>query len=501
MKKQSFLTIAVLLFFFIVWVCPLKTVWSNNIRKPLWNGKFYPNLPSELSSTIKGLTDKAKKTEFTAPGNGTLRAIILPHAGYAYSGLAAAHASLVLNKNQFSKVIVAGPDHRIGFENVAVSTAAIWETPLGQIHVHEDAEKLRNIPDIFKHVPASDSQEHSVEVVLPFLQYYLGKFELVPMVVGTRFDIHRVTDAVNSIIDQKTLFVASCDLSHYLSYKDACSKDKNTIGMILDLKEDQLLNSYNAACGVSPVVILLNLANRYGWQPVLLHYSNSGDTAGGHDRVVGYAAIAFYGDVSMKKKNVTSSPKRFTKKQGQALIALARQTIMKRFGKDLSKQDIEMMMQALQDKKLTNNHATFVTINKHDQLRGCIGSLTAIEPLTDSVKRNAINAAFHDHRFNPLSEEELDEVEIEISILTEPQALEYTDSEDLIKKLRPKEDGVILQKGAARATFLPQVWNQLPEHEEFLSNLCSKAGLPVEAWQTIKLDVFTYQVQYFEEKK
>jgi MEMO1 family protein len=501
MRKQSFFVIAVLLFFFIALVCPSKTVWSNNLREPVWSGKFYPDSPSELSNTIKRLTDKANKTEFIAPEKGTLRAIILPHAGYAYSGLTAAHASLVLKKNQFAKVIVAGPDHRVGFENAAISSAAIWETPLGQIHVHNDVEKLRNMPDLFKPVPASDKQEHSVEVILPFLQYYLGTFELIPMVVGTRFDIDRVTDAVNSIIDHRTLFVASCDLSHYLSYKGARSKDKKTINMILDLKGDQLLNSYNAACGVSPVVILLTLANRYGWQPVLLHYSNSGDTAGGHDRVVGYAAIAFYGDVSMKKKNVTSSTKRFTKKQGQALITLARQTIMKRFGKDLSKQDIDIMAQTLKDKKLTNNHATFVTINKQDQLRGCIGSLTAVEPLTDSVKRNAINAAFHDHRFSPLLEEEIEEIEIEISILTEPQVLEYTDSEDLIKKLRPKEDGVILQKGAARATFLPQVWNQLPEHEDFLSHLCSKAGLPAEAWQSIKLDVFTYQVQYFEEKK
>ena len=500
MKKQFF-PAALLLFFFIVWVYPPPTAWSTTIRKPVWSGKFYPDRPSELSGTIKRLTDKAKQTEFTAPKSGTLRALILPHAGYAYSGLTAAHASLVLKKNLFTKVIVAGPDHRVGFENAAVSPAGVWETPLGPIPVHRDAEKLRAMSELFNHVPASDNQEHSVEVILPFLQYYLGDFKLVPMVVGTRFDIHRLTDAVNSIIDQKTLFVASCDLSHYLSYKDACSKDEKTINMILDLREDQLLNSYNAACGVSPVVILLSLAKHYGWQPVLLHYSNSGDTAGGQDRVVGYAAIAFYGDLSMKKKNVTSSPKRFTKKQGQALIALARQTIMKRFGEDLSKQDIDAMMQVLKDKKLSHNHATFVTINKHDQLRGCIGSLTAVEPLADSVKRNAINAAFHDHRFSPLTEDELSEIEIEISILTEPQPLEYSDAEDLIKKLRPKEDGVIIQKGAARATFLPQVWGQLPEHEEFLSQLCSKAGLPAEAWQTIKLDVYTYQVQYFEEKK
>jgi AmmeMemoRadiSam system protein A len=140
-------------------------------------------------------------------------------------------------------------------------------------------------------------------------------------------------------------------------------------------------------------------------------------------------------------------------------------------------------------------------VTKNGELRGCIGSLTAVEPLIESVKRNAINAAFHDHRFPPLGTEEVDEVEVEVSILTDPQPLEYSDPEDLVKKLQPGEDGVIIHKGAARATFLPQVWDQLPEHEEFLSHLCMKAGLPAEAWQTATLDVLTYQVQYFEEKK
>ncbi|MBW1893064.1 MAG: AmmeMemoRadiSam system protein B [Deltaproteobacteria bacterium] len=501
MKKPVYLFIIVL-FFFTSCLCFVGAAFADAVRKPVWKGKFYPALPSELSKTIKRLTDRAKQTEFEVPANTELRAIILPHAGYAYSGLTAAHASLVLKKKQFSKVIVAGPDHRIGFVNAAVSNASIWETPLGQINIHKDARKLLGMPDIFRHIPASDNQEHSVEVILPLLQYYIGNFDLVPIVVGSKFDINRITNAIDSLIDRKTLFVASCDLSHYLSYEDACLKDKKTIGMILNREEDQLLNSYNVACGVSPVVILLKLADRYGWQPVLLHYSNSGDTAGGHDRVVGYTTIAFYGDVSMKKKNASpASKKRFTKKQGETLIKLARQTIMERFGDNFSKQDIDMMTEALSDKKLKNNHATFVTINKKNQLRGCIGSLTAIEPLTDSIKRNAISAAFHDHRFSPLLAEEVGEIEIEVSILTEPQPLEYTDAEDLIKKLRPKEDGVILQKGSARATFLPQVWDQLPEHEEFLSRLCSKAGMPPDAWQTIKLDVFTYQVQYFEEKK
>ena len=204
----------------------------------------------------------------------------------------------------------------------------------------------------------------------------------------------------------------------------------------------------------------------------------------------------------MKKKNASSkSTKRFTKKQGQALVKLARQTIMERFGLKLPKKEADTVAASLKDKKLMNHHATFVTLNKDGGLRGCIGSLSAVEPLVESVKTNAVNAAFNDYRFPPLTMEEIDKVDIEVSILTEPEPLEYTNAEDLVEKLRPNEDGVIIQKGSARATFLPQVWEQLPEHEEFLSHLCMKAGLPAEIWQNTKLEVLTYQVQYFEEKK
>ncbi len=198
----------------------------------------------------------------------------------------------------------------------------------------------------------------------------------------------------------------------------------------------------------------------------------------------------------MKKKN--DSTQLYSDKQGDVLIQLARQTIAERIGRKMSKNDIS---DALKDKKFMEHQGTFVTLNKNGQLRGCIGNLTATESVLDGIKRNAVNAAFHDHRFPPLALEELDEVSIEVSILTDPKPLEYEDGADLSSKLQPKKDGVIINKGAARATFLPQVWEQLPEPEEFLNHLCMKAGLPGDAWQIMKLGVLTYQVQYFEEKK
>jgi AmmeMemoRadiSam system protein A len=132
-------------------------------------------------------------------------------------------------------------------------------------------------------------------------------------------------------------------------------------------------------------------------------------------------------------------------------------------------------------------------------LRGCIGSLTAVESISADVQHNAQNAAFHDPRFGPLTSSELDQVDIEVSILTRPARLAYTDGQDLLTKLRPGIDGVIIRKGSASATFLPQVWQQLPDKTDFLAHLCQKAGLSSNAWRSGKLEVKTYQVQYFEE--
>ena len=145
------------------------------------------------------------------------------------------------------------------------------------------------------------------------------------------------------------------------------------------------------------------------------------------------------------------------------------------------------------------HRGTFVTLTIKGELRGCIGSLEGREPIVDGVRHNAVNAAFHDPRFRPLGRQELDKVTIEVSILSEPQPLAYTDGEDLLGRLRPGTDGVIIRKGYASATFLPQVWEQLPDKEEFLTHLCLKAGLAPDAWRRGDLEVLTYQVQYFEE--
>jgi hypothetical protein len=471
---------------------------ADDIREAVFAGRFYPSSQSDLLKNIDSLTRRAKKTQVKIPSGKYLKALILPHAGYPCSGLTAAHATLVLSEKQFKKVILLGPDHRVGFINGAISDVTAYQTPLGRVFLHDDAAKLRNRSELFHANKASDLSEHSLEVLLPFLQYYLKEFKIIPIVIS-QGNIGGLTREIDMFRDQNTLLVASTDLSHFLQYTEAVEKDKKTIQMILNMDADNLLKGYNYACGKVPILVLVSLARQYGWQPVLLHYSNSGDTCGGRSQVVGYAAIAFYGDKFMDDKK--NADHRFTDKQGQALVRLARHTLMKKLNKKIDPVESGALEEALKQDCFQENFGTFVTLKINDQLRGCIGNITASEPVKDGVGRNAVSAAFRDPRFSPLRAEELENVDIEVSILTPPEPLEYTDGNDLVSKLRVNIDGVIIRKGFANATFLPQVWKQVPKPEEFLGHLCMKAGMSADAWRNDKPEVKIYQVQYFDEEK
>lgn len=191
------------------------------------------------------------------------------------------------------------------------------------------------------------------------------------------------------------------------------------------------------------------------------------------------------------------TPEWLSEDEGEYLLGVARNTIKNR----LSNVEGSQIDWNNVPKKFQERLGTFVTVTINGNLRGCIGHIVPRQPLIEGIKENAINAAFKDPRFTPLTKEEFDNIELEISILTPPQELSYTDAEDLLKKLRSGIDGVIIKKGFYEATFLPQVWDQLPDKGEFLSHLCLKAGLSIDSWKTEKLHVSTYQVQAFEEEK
>ena len=472
----------------------INPVSAQNIRKSVYDGTFYPKNPDKLITQIDTYTKLAEQTRVSLPAEAKLKALILPHAGYIYSGLTAAHSSKVLKNTEFKKIIIMGPDHRVGFTNCAISNVSAYETPLGKIDLHPDSLYLRQKhKELFRPVKKSDDLEHCLEVQIPFLQHYLSNFQIVPIVMGPG-NIQEYTDVIDTVINPETLIVASSDLSHYLPYEQAVKTDHETIQHILALSTQKLSANKHSACGIIPIQVLTHLALRHNWEPMLLHYSNSGDTAGTKDSVVGYTAIAYY---EISAFNQRKGSIQMDNEKGDILLKLARKTIADRL--NLKTPDSDKLDVALSDDIFNTHRGTFVTLTINDQLRGCIGNLSTDNSILDGVKDNAINAAFHDPRFPPLKKNELKNIDIEISLLTEPETLEYHDGDDLLEKLRPNVDGVIIRKGQYSSTFLPQVWDQLPDKQSFLEHLCQKAGLSSDAWRRPGLEVMVYQVQYFEE--
>ena len=465
------------------------------VRQPVFAAQFYPADPDELKNLIEALDLRARRTPIELPDDRALKAIVMPHAGYIYSGWTAAHAGHVLRGQRFAKIIVLAPDHRVGFRNGMISDVDAYQTPLGRIRLHADARRLREENALLDFNRVSDAREHSLEVVLPFLQYYLEDFELVPVVLGPS-NPQAMADALMPHLEPDTLLVVSSDLSHYLPYQQALAHDRRTLDLVMGFETEALARRENSACGRVPLQVLMTLARRRGWTPVLLHYANSGDTAGDKGRVVGYAALAFYGNAVAPGTGVP--PQTLSPSQGDRLVRLARQTIAAAFGDDVPGKGTvpDLPAQPVFDQA----RGVFVTLEQQGRLRGCIGNLVAAEPLRKTVPRNALRAAFEDRRFAPLAAQELDTVRVSVSVLSPPARLVYRSARELVDGLQPHRDGVILQRGRARATFLPQVWDQIPEPERFLSALCRKAGLRPDTWQRELLVIHTYQVQYFDEK-
>ena len=328
-----------------------------------------------------------------------------------------------------------------------------------------------------------ETWEHSVEVQVPFLQRTLKNFKLLPVMMGEA-DPAQLAKGLAGVLDDRTIVVASSDLSHYHSYEAAKGLDTNCVKAIADMDIDAL--RAQEACGKVPILTLLHLARQKGWKAQVLDYRNSGDATVDKDRVVGYTAVAFYESV----------PQGYGAAERKFMLELARNTLKSVTANgalpEVAEKDVPP--------KLLEKRACFVTLTKAGALRGCIGHLTAVEPLYQAVADNARSAALRDFRFTPVQPDEVGEIKVEISVLTEPQPLAFSSPEDLLAKLRPNEDGVLLQIGPRTATFLPQVWAQIPDKEKFMGHLSQKAGCEPTAWRGKDVSVSIYHVECFEEE-
>jgi MEMO1 family protein len=447
----------------------------NAVRPAAVAGTFYPGDAKSLAADIDEMLGGV---ESLAPRLGFPKALIVPHAGYIYSGSVAAHAydELAAARGVVRRVVLLGPVHRVAVRGLAAPGAESFATPLGRVRIDRDALRtLRDLPQVVTSDQAH-ALEHSLEVQLPFLQKQLGDFALVPLAVGDAS-----VEEVAAVIERlwggpETLIVISTDLSHYHAYDAARALDATTLARIAARAVDL---DHDAACGATPLNGFLAVARKRDLPVRLLAACNSGDTAGGKDRVVGYSAFAAHegGGVSLKAA-------------GSMLLSIARGAIEKTLlQKTESTFDLPWLKQA---------GATFVTLSKNGALRGCIGSLSAARPLGDDVAENARAAAFRDPRFPALTREEWPQCKVEVSLLTTPKPLRFADEADLLAQIAPGEDGLILEADGKRGTFLPQVWEGLSDKQVFLRELVKKAGLPPDT-RLGRCKVSRYRVAKFHE--
>lgn len=445
---------------------------NNEIRSAAVAGSFYPSQKNILKENITTYLENASTTSGSWP-----RIIFIPHAGYEYSAGVAAASFKTLVQSQYRRVIILGPSHHYPVSGLILASAKFWQTPLGQIKVSVINEALSQETD-FRIDDSIHAPEHAIEIELPFLQTILPDVEIVPIIVGQLNATQRQNfgKILEKYFDEQTLIIVSVDLSHYHPAAQAKALDEKTITDILNFAEDKILNEDEIDAPWA-VASILNLAQRLNLKPKLLSYKNSGDITGDQSAVVGYGAFGFYQSQSVDE---------YTLAEKKELLQIARQTIQNYFatGKRLKTET--------GNQKFLAKRGVFVTLNLKDKLRGCIGYIEPIKPLVEAIIDNAYSAAFEDNRFLPLTEDELDDIKIEISVLTEPKP-------DSIENIIHEKKGAILRRGNKGATYLPQVWEDLNDPKVFFTTLCQKGGLAADCYLDSDVSVLSYQAIVFHE--
>lgn len=443
-------------------------------------------------------------------------ALILPHAGYRYSGRTAAMA-LQAVKDPYKRIIIIAPSHYVPMEDIfSVSRATHYQTPLGLSPVDtEFVDKLLQYP-IFQEIPQANQREHSVHIEIPLIQRKWKDIQIVPIVAGqcSMPTITKAASILSGLIDRDTLVIVSCDFTHYgpnydyVPFKDSVPEQLKKLDMgaydYIAQKDAEGFLEYRAKtgatiCGYVPIAVVLSMLDKTS-QAHLMDYTTSGRVTGDFSNSVSYFAIALSGQWSAASPvpEQTAVPV-LTREDKDKLLTLARQSITHY----LEKTETLELPEADISPQLKIPRAAFVTLNIHTkaglvgpvreikQLRGCIGDIFPRQPLYKSVITNAVNAAVNDPRFKPVAKEELRNIMIEISVLTAPEPV------NTAQDIRIGTDGVVLRKDGRSAVFLPQVapeqgWSR----EEMLEHLSQKAGLPADAWKegasflTFQADVF-----------
>ena len=466
---------------------------DQKIKRPNVSGQFYSDDPKELSQQIDRFFNGAAVT----PSERFIDIAIAPHAGYVYSGPAAAYSFKAVSGYPYKTIVILAPSHFVGFDGISIWAEGGFETPLGVVNVDQDfTKKLISFDENFYFYPTAFAKEHSLEVELPFLQKTFKDFRIVPVVMGqpTWAVLKKFASALHEVIGNRrdVLIVVSTDMSHYHEDSIARKMDNRTIEAIKKLSAEEIwrecpLRSTMEMCGFVPAAAALLYAREKGLNKIeLLRYANSGDVTGEKDSVVGYSSFIIYKNDSDPKPSSA-----FTLEQKRRLMGIAK-SAMEEYIHSGKKIEVKE-----QDPRLNEEQGAFVTLQKNGRLRGCIGNIFGRGPLYLTVRDMAIAAATQDPRFSPLSKDELSGIELEISVLSVPRVIKN------IGEIQLGVHGVIVSQGPFHnGVFLPQVaaethWSK----EEFLSELCSqKAGLPADCWKDPKTRFEVFTAEVFSEK-
>lgn len=429
----------------------------ERIKRPAVAGSFYTSDQQELSDQIKNFYENNIKDY-----NVFSRAIIVPHAGYIYSGQVASEGFQYLTKN-LKNIFIFAPVHHVPIKDVALSTYDKWSTPLGEISVNQDINQELINKFSCEYIDEAFVQEHSVEVQVPFIQANFKSAKIVPILIGGASH-HKISDIIEHFWrHHENGFVISSDLSHFYSSSEARKIDAITANMI-ETSDIETFSSQQA-CGSTGVCGLVDFVKNRHYSMVRVDMRNSSDVTGDTQKVVGYGSWLLY----------EGSKSEFVKKNfSDLIINICKKSIeagLENRSLDLV-EEIENIPTVFEELG-----ACFVTLQIGEKLRGCIGSIIAHQSLLDDLVKNSHNAAFSDTRFYPLTKDEFERVEISVSLLSTPVKMEFKDEADLLKQMRPFIDGIIIKDGMYQAVYLPSVWEQLPDRVAFLSSLKEKAGL------------------------
>lgn len=456
-------------------------------KESVFAGSFYPADTTELSNLIDSFYNGGSSVECKS------KAIIVPHAGYVYSGHAALAAYKYLEPNE--NIFIIAPSHHQEFNNITLPQYSFFNTPLGSVEVNNKLIKeiSERFPSTISNVPFEN--EHSIEVQLPLMQHVFyprvhsavdfvkhlkhlnKKIKIIPILTG-KCDYRLIADIIAEYWENSS-FIISSDLSHFYTHQQCRQIDAYTANII----ESGKIDCFEAeqACGLIGIKGLVEFANNNNYSMIRVEMYNSGDISSDKDRVVGYGSWFLY--TESKNTFIEAFYKDY-------IINIVKNSIKSKL------EDKEHIPQNIPP-VLLEYGASFITLEIDGHLRGCIGSIYPTKPLILDLIDNAQNAAFHDPRFLPLSKEDAEKIKVSISLLSPIERIKFKDERDLLSKIYPY--GIIISEYDRRAVYLPVVWEQLPDRDIFLNSLKEKAGLPASYFSKT-LEAYKFSTVYLKEE-